>query len=115
MRSLLALIFYIDYKCSMQPAFRKTFLVLTLVFLFLLWSPWRPLLCPVFGICNAPVVRADSASQPRPKSQRHVEHLNAARQLQLQFKASAAFHLKLQSNLSLRKKDSNGRLESIRF
>ena len=23
--------------------------------LCLLWSPWRPLLCPVFGVCSAPL------------------------------------------------------------
>jgi hypothetical protein len=63
MRSLLALLFYIDYKCSTQPGFRKTFLVLTLVFVFLLWSPWHPLLCPVFGVCPAPTVQLDSASK----------------------------------------------------
>ena len=66
MRSFLALLFYIDHKCTTQLAFRKTFLVFTLIFVFLLWSPWRPLLCPVFGVCPAPVVRADSAPQPKP-------------------------------------------------
>jgi len=66
MRSFLALLFYIDHKCATQPAFRKTFLVFTLIFALLLWSPWRPLLCPVFGVCPAPVVRADSAPQPKP-------------------------------------------------
>ena len=62
MRSFLAMFFYIDYKCSSEPRFRKTLLVLTLIFVFLLWSPWRPLLCPVFGVCPAPVVRADVCS-----------------------------------------------------
>src|ERR1700687_3755539 len=66
MRSLLAMLFYIDHKCDTQPAFRKTFLVFTLIFVLLLWSPWRPLLCPVLGVCPAPVVRADSAPQPKP-------------------------------------------------
>ncbi len=66
MRSFLALLFYIDHKCATQTAFRKTFLVFTLIFVLLLWSPWRPLLCPVFGVCPAPVVRADSAPQPKP-------------------------------------------------
>jgi hypothetical protein len=66
MRSFLALLFYVDYKCSTEPRFRKTLLVLTLIFVFLLWSPWRPLLCPVFGVCHAPVVRADIAPQLRP-------------------------------------------------
>jgi zona occludens toxin (predicted ATPase) len=70
MRSYLAMLFYIDYKCSTQPRFRKTLLVLTLIFVVLLWSPWRPLLCPVFGVCPAPVVRADSASQPKAQSRR---------------------------------------------
>ena len=42
MRSSLAMLFYIDYKCSTQPGFRKTFLVLLLIFAFLVWSPWRP-------------------------------------------------------------------------
>jgi hypothetical protein len=46
MRSFLALCFYVDHKCSTEPRFRKTFLVLTLVFVFLIWSPWKPLLCP---------------------------------------------------------------------
>ena len=67
MRSFLALLFYIDYKCSTQPGFRKTFLVFTLIFVFLLWSPWRPLLCPTFGVCPARVVRANAAPQPKPK------------------------------------------------
>ena len=68
MRSFLALLFYIDHKCATQPGFRKTFLVLTLILVFLLWSPWRPMLCPVFGVCPAPVVRADAAPQPKPNS-----------------------------------------------
>jgi hypothetical protein len=66
MRSFLALLFYIDHKCATQPAFRKTLLVFMLIFVVLLWSPWRPLLCPVFGVCPAPVVRADKAPQPKP-------------------------------------------------
>jgi hypothetical protein len=66
MRSFLALLFYIDHKCSTQPAFRKTLLVFTLIFVLLLWSPWRPLLCPVLGVCPAPTVRADAAPQPKP-------------------------------------------------
>jgi hypothetical protein len=70
MRSSLAMLFYIDYKCSTQPGFRKTFLVLMLIFAFLVWSPWRPLLCPVFGVCSAPAVRSDSAPQPQSKPRR---------------------------------------------
>jgi len=70
MRSFLALLFYIDHKCATQPAFRKTFLVFTLIFVLLLWSPWRPLLCPVFGVCPAPIVRADTAPQRKPKLRR---------------------------------------------
>jgi len=66
MRSFLALLFYLDHKCATEPAFRKTFLVFALIFVLLLWSPWRPLLCPVFGVCPAPVVRADTAPQPKP-------------------------------------------------
>jgi len=66
MRSFLAMVFYIDYKCATQPAFRKTFLVFTLIFVLLLWSPWRPLLCPVLGVCQAPVVRADTAPHAKP-------------------------------------------------
>jgi hypothetical protein len=66
MRSLLVMLFYIDHKCDTQPAFRKTFLVFTLIFVLLLWSPWRPLLCPVLGVCPAPTVRADTAPQPKP-------------------------------------------------
>jgi hypothetical protein len=73
MRSLLAMLFYIDHKCDTQPAFRKTFLVFTLVFVFLLWSPWRPLLCPVFGVCPAPTVRADAA--PQPKLSKHKKKI----------------------------------------
>jgi hypothetical protein len=65
MRSWLAMLFYIDHKCTTQPGFRKTFLVLILVFVFLLWSPWRPLLCPVFGVCPAPVVRADASTESK--------------------------------------------------
>jgi hypothetical protein len=70
MRSWLATLFYIDYKCATQPGFRKTLLVLTLIFVFLLSSPWRPLLCPVFGVCPAPVARADIAPQLKPTSHR---------------------------------------------
>ena len=70
MRSFLAMLFYIDHKCATQPGFRKTFLVFTLIFVFLLWSPWRPLLCPVFGVCPAPVVRADASAQPKPQGPR---------------------------------------------
>ena len=66
MRSLLAMMFYIDHKCDTQPAFQKMFLVFTLIFVLLLWSPWRPLLCPVLGVCPAPTVRADTAPQPKP-------------------------------------------------
>ncbi len=75
MRSFLAMLFYIDHKCATQPGFRKTFLVFTLIFVFLLWSPWRPLLCPVFGVCPAPVVRADPAPQPKAQPRR-VKHVN---------------------------------------
>jgi hypothetical protein len=73
MRTLFAMLFYIAYKCTTQPGFRKTLLVLTLIFVFLLWSPWRPLLCPVFGVCPAPIIRADSAPQPEPQPRR-VKH-----------------------------------------
>jgi hypothetical protein len=74
MRSLIAMLFYIDHKCATQPGFRKTFLVFTLIFVLLLWSPWRPLLCPVFSVCPAPVVRADTAApQPKPQLPR-VKH-----------------------------------------
>jgi len=69
------MLFYIDHKCATQPGFRKTFLVFTLIFVFLLWSPWRPLLCPVFGVCPAPVVRADPAPQPKAQPRR-VKHVN---------------------------------------
>jgi hypothetical protein len=70
MRSFLALLFYIDHKCATQPAFRKTLLVCTLIFALLLWSPWRPLLCPVFGVCPAPIVQGDTAPQRKPKLRR---------------------------------------------
>jgi hypothetical protein len=50
MRSFLAMLFHVDYKCTAQPGFRRTLLVLTLIFVFLLWSPWRPLLWPMFGV-----------------------------------------------------------------
>jgi len=73
MRSWLATLFYIDHKCTTQPGFRKTFLVLILIFVFLLWSPWRPLLCPVFGVCPGPVVHAESSAQPVPQGPR-VKH-----------------------------------------
>jgi hypothetical protein len=66
MRSFLAMLFYIDHKCDTQPAFRKTFLVFTLIFVLLLWSPWRSLLCPVLGVCPAPTAQADTAPQPKP-------------------------------------------------
>jgi hypothetical protein len=66
MRSLLAMLFYIDHKCDTQPALRKTFLVFTLIFVVLLWSPWQPSLSPVLGVCPAPTVRADTALQPKP-------------------------------------------------
>ena len=80
MRSFLALLLYIDHKCSTQPGFRKTFLVLTLVFVFFLWSPWRPLLCPVFGVCATPVVRADTSPQPKAQRRRvtHSKRLRPA-------------------------------------
>jgi len=70
MRSFLAMLFYVDYKCNTQPGFRKTFLVLTLIFVILLWSPWRPLLCPVFGVCPARVVLVHSAPQPKAQPRR---------------------------------------------
>src|SRR5205814_5320949 len=70
MRSWLAMLFYIDYKCTTQPGFRKTFLVLILIFVFLLWSPWRPLLCPVFGVCPGPVVLVHSGPQPKAQPRR---------------------------------------------
>ena len=78
MRSWLAMLFYIDHKCTTQPGFRKTFLVLILIFVFLLWSPWRPLLCPVFGVSPGPVVRPDSAHQPnaQPNRVKHPKRLS---------------------------------------
>jgi len=77
MRSLLAMLFYIDHKCDTQPAFSKTLLVFTLIFVLLLWSPWRPLLCPVLGVCPAPVVRADTAPQPKliPRPAKHKKSI----------------------------------------
>jgi hypothetical protein len=71
------MLLYVDYKCDTQPGFRKTFLVFTLIFVFLLWSPWRPLLCPVFGVCPAPVVRADTAPQPKSRGVKHLKPLAA--------------------------------------
>jgi hypothetical protein len=64
------------------------FLVFTLIFVFLLWSPWRPLLCPVFGVCPATVVRADTAPQGKPK-RRDVKDLKKlpATPAQIQFPA----------------------------
>ena len=38
--------------------------------LCLLWSPWRPSLCPVFGVCSAPAVRGDFAPEPQSKPRR---------------------------------------------
>jgi len=70
MRYFLAMLFYVDYKCTTQPGFRKTFLVLTLIFVILLWSPWRPLLCPVFGVCPARVVLVHSVLQPQAQPRR---------------------------------------------
>ena len=63
MSSFLAMMLYIDYKCDTQPGFRKAFLVLTLIFVLLLWSPWRPFLRAAVGVSPALVGRADSASQ----------------------------------------------------
>ena len=48
MRSFLALLFYVHYKCCTQPEIRKTFLVFALILVFLLWPPWR--LC--FALCS---------------------------------------------------------------
>ena len=70
MRYFLAMLFYVDYKCTTQPGFRKTFLVLTLIFVILLWSPWRPLLCPVLGVCPARVVLVHSVLQAQAQPRR---------------------------------------------
>jgi hypothetical protein len=75
MRSFIVLLFYVDYECDTQPGFRKTLLVFTFIFVFLLWSPWRPLLCPVFGVFPAPVAWADTAPQ-RKHNNRQVKDLN---------------------------------------
>ena len=64
MRSLFVLLFYVDYQCRTQPRFRRTLLVLTLIFLLLLWSPWRPVLCSALGACSAPLARSDWHSKP---------------------------------------------------
>jgi len=64
MRSLLVLLFYVDYQCRTQPRFRRTLLLLTLIFLLLLWSPWRPMLCSTLGACSGPPAKSDQ--QPRP-------------------------------------------------
>ncbi len=64
MRSLLVLLFYVDYQCRTQPRFRRTLLFLTLLFLLLLWSPWRPVLCSTLGACSAPLARSDPQSRP---------------------------------------------------
>ena len=63
MSSFLAMMLYVDYKCDTQPGFRKALLILTLIFVLFLWSPWRPFLRAAFGVSPAPVGRADSASQ----------------------------------------------------
>jgi hypothetical protein len=89
MRSFLAMLFYVDHKCNTQPGFRKTLLVLTLIFVFLLWSPWRPLLCPVFGVCPAPVVRADTSLQPNAQ-RRPVKHSKRLASTPAQFPAESS-------------------------
>jgi hypothetical protein len=71
MKSFVALCFYIDYKCSTQPGFRKMFLLLTLAFVLLLWSPWRPLLWPVLEVCPGRVVGA-SVAQIRSKTKHRL-------------------------------------------
>ena len=65
MSSFLAMMLYIDYKCDTQPGFRKAFLVLTLIFVLFLWSPWRPFLGAAFGLFRGPLSGADSATHSK--------------------------------------------------
>jgi hypothetical protein len=69
---LLAMLLYLNHKCTTDDRFRKTFLVLTLIFVFMLWSPWNRWNCSVFGLCPGPssAVSKNSADQSKSKLRR---------------------------------------------
>ena len=66
----LAMLLYLNHRCATDDRFRKTFLVLTMIFVFMLWSPWTRWNCPVFGLCPGPssAVSANSSAQFESKS-----------------------------------------------
>jgi hypothetical protein len=72
MNGLLAMLLYLNHKCATDNRLRKTFLVLTLIFVFMLWSPWTRWNCPVFGLCPgpSPAVSTNSAAQSKSKPHR---------------------------------------------
>ena len=72
MNGLLAMLLYLNHKCDTDDRFRKTFLVLTLIFVFMFWSPWTRWNCPVFGLCPGPssAVSKNSAAQSSLNSRR---------------------------------------------
>ncbi len=51
MDSFLALFFYIDYKCRLETVSFATVVGADAYLCMPLSSPWRPLLCPVLGVC----------------------------------------------------------------
>jgi hypothetical protein len=77
MNGLLAMLLYLNHRCATDDRFRKTFLVLTLIFVFMLWSPWTRWNCPVFGLCPGPssAVSANSSAQFESKPHRIKRHV----------------------------------------
>jgi hypothetical protein len=79
MNVLLAMLLYLNYKCATDNRFLKTFLALTLIFVFMLWSPWTRWNCPVFGLCPGPSpVSTNNAAQSKSKPHRVKGHPRGA-------------------------------------
>jgi len=80
MNGLMPMLLYLNHKCTTDDRFRRTFLALTLIFVFMLWSPWTRWNCPVFGLCPGPSpdVSTNSAAQSKSKPHRVKGHPRGA-------------------------------------
>jgi hypothetical protein len=77
MNGLLAMLLYLNHRCAIDERFRKAFLLLTLIFVFMLWSPWTRWNCAVLGLCPGPssAVSKNSTAQFNSKAHRVKRHV----------------------------------------
>jgi hypothetical protein len=66
MNGLLAMLLYLNHKCATDNRLRKTFLVLTLIFVFMLWSPWTRWNSPAQSKSKPHRVKSHPRASPTP-------------------------------------------------